>query len=232
MVKSLMLAIAHASCVVCWSVASGVGLSLPAVAIDTDAVSSMIAQVTPSMSINRPTLGLGSQGVAVSELQAMLKLMGYYTGVVDGVYQESTASAVTQFQNAAGLDPDGIAGPATWSRLLPSSAVAGTSAPSSANPPANGFPVPSSLQTPPSNSSTAVNSRSAIATLPILKQGMRGPAVIQLQERLRALGFLSSAVDGVFGLETQSAVKAMQQRFKLEPDGIVGPATWNVLLQE
>jgi peptidoglycan hydrolase-like protein with peptidoglycan-binding domain len=38
-------------------------------------------------------------------------------------------------------------------------------------------------------------------------------------------------VNGVFGETTQTAVKAAQQRFKLDADGVVGPATWNVLLR-
>jgi len=33
-------------------------------------------------------------------------------------------------------------------------------------------------------------------------------------------------VDGVFGQETEAAVKAFQQIFNLTPDGIIGPATW------
>ncbi|NES81421.1 MAG: peptidoglycan-binding protein, partial [Moorea sp. SIO2B7] len=30
---------------------------------------------------------------------------------------------------------------------------------------------------------------------------------------------------------TKAAVQAAQRKFKLEPDGIVGPATWNALLR-
>jgi peptidoglycan hydrolase-like protein with peptidoglycan-binding domain len=60
---------------------------------------------------------------------------------------------------------------------------------------------------------------------------MRGPAVAQLQERLKVLGFLNASSDGVFGLATQAAVKAAQQRFNLTPDGVVGPATWSALLR-
>jgi peptidoglycan hydrolase-like protein with peptidoglycan-binding domain len=54
---------------------------------------------------------------------------------------------------------------------------------------------------------------------------------VQLQSRLITLGFLQGSADGVFGAETQAAVQAAQQNFKLEPDGIVGSATWNALLR-
>lgn len=210
--------------------------------IKRNGIAQRLAQVTPETSINRPTLKLGSEGAAVSELQAALKLLGYYVGAVDGFYGESTASAVAQFQQVAGLEPDGITGSATWNRLFPYQAIATeTPAPTSSNNPASVFPVPSSLQAPPNasnypattvvNSPVAANPQSPDIALPVLRVGMEGPAVMRLQERLKALGLLTGTVDGVFGSETQAAVIAVQQRFNLEPDGIVGSATWSALLR-
>src|SRR4051794_24793512 len=51
-----------------------------------------------------------------------------------------------------------------------------------------------------------------------------GPAVRQLQQRLKALGY-GVAVDGVFGPGTAAAVKKFQAAKGLAADGIVGPAT-------
>jgi N-acetylmuramoyl-L-alanine amidase len=48
---------------------------------------------------------------------------------------------------------------------------------------------------------------------------------------LRALGFLKGAADGVFGAETDAAVKAAQRNFSLEADGIVGASTWSAILK-
>jgi peptidoglycan hydrolase-like protein with peptidoglycan-binding domain len=48
---------------------------------------------------------------------------------------------------------------------------------------------------------------------------------------LQARGFLQGAVDGVFGAATETAVKAAQQRYGLETDGIVGASTWDALLR-
>ncbi len=76
---------------------------------------------TPPANIQRPVLKLGSQGNEVSELQAALKLLGYYNGNVTGLYSEKTAIAVSQFQESAGLIADGIVGPVTWNRLFPAS---------------------------------------------------------------------------------------------------------------
>jgi peptidoglycan hydrolase-like protein with peptidoglycan-binding domain len=58
---------------------------------------------------------------------------------------------------------------------------------------------------------------------------MRGPEVVKLQERLKRLGFLDGDADGDFGTSTEAAVKAAQQRYGLEPDGVAGGATWDVL---
>jgi peptidoglycan hydrolase-like protein with peptidoglycan-binding domain len=78
----------------------------------------------------------------------------------------------------------------------------------------------------------AVNTpTTASVALPILKQGMKGSAVLVLQERLQSLGILKGAADGTFGAETLTAVKAAQRRFKLEPDGVVGAGTWGALLR-
>lgn len=247
-----------------------------------------IAQRIADTPINRPILRMGSEGAAVSELQAALKLLGYYRDAVDGIYRESTASAVSGFQQAAGLTPDGITGPATWNRLFPSTpTVVRTSplpsntpppvrtsplpsnspnpvrvSPSSSNNPASSFPVPTIIQSPntnervnqpalqepskprqtnrpnrnqpastPSSSSSTANPQTNAVTLPVLRQGMQGPAVVQLQERLKTLGFLKEPVDGVFGDITQAAVQAAQQKFNLAPDGVVGPTTWRALLR-
>ena len=86
----------------------------------TVAAPQQIVQVITSTANNRPTLRAGSQGNAVSELQGALKLLGFYTGDVDGNYNENTASAVSQFKQAAGLKADGIVDASTWQRLFPS----------------------------------------------------------------------------------------------------------------
>ncbi|MEL7036754.1 MAG: peptidoglycan-binding domain-containing protein [Cyanobacteria bacterium J06592_8] len=65
----------------------------------------------------------------------------------------------------------------------------------------------------------------------ILHQGSRGEAVIRLQNRLNNLGF-HLAVDGVFGLQTEAAVKQYQQDYRLKVDGIVEEQTGRALFPE
>jgi len=224
----------------------------------SDRSSNTGGEVTGAIQLFRPVLKSGSRGADVAELQATLKLLGYYDGTVDGVYGQTTGVAVSQFQKAAGLEADGIVGSSTWNHLFPPTPAAIAAPPSSppsprqattvpAQPPA-AFPVPSSTQ-PASNSpppATPLNpakkpttvagdnqplNMAEPATLPILRLGMNGSAVAALQDRLRAIGVFNGASDGVFGAETQASVKAAQRKFKLDPDGIVGASTWNALLR-
>ncbi|MDP2857876.1 MAG: DUF1028 domain-containing protein [Bacillota bacterium] len=67
----------------------------------------------------------------------------------------------------------------------------------------------------------------------------RGTDVQDMQVMLRDLGFYSGAVDGYFGDDTETAVRAFQEKQKLVVDGIAGPKTvavlaeaWNALLKK
>jgi peptidoglycan hydrolase-like protein with peptidoglycan-binding domain len=64
---------------------------------------------------------------------------------------------------------------------------------------------------------------------PVLKRGSKGQDVKDLQEALLELDFKPGAADGVFGVYTESAVKAFQKWTTLSADGIVGPDTWEKL---
>ncbi|MGI0495111.1 peptidoglycan-binding protein [Alkalinema pantanalense CENA528] len=190
----------------------------------------------------RPVLKLGSQGADVIELQGILKLLGFYGGAVTGTYTEETLIAVTRFQQAAGLSQDGVVGGETWAKLLPPAPGATLSnvTPSSAPTPG---PKPSNSSTPiatpskptaPSKPAAPQKTPSPQATspedpYPVLRKGASGEAVVRLQKRLRAIGLLPSLADGIFGDETEAAVKALQEQAKLEVDGVVGEATWKAL---
>ncbi len=55
--------------------------------------------------------------------------------------------------------------------------------------------------------------------------------VKELQQKLKEEGFSIDA-DGLFGRDTETAVKRFQRDQNLDDDGIVGPKTWARLLQE
>lgn len=64
-----------------------------------------------------------------------------------------------------------------------------------------------------------------------IRSGSGGAAVEELQKKLNALGFDCGSVDGKFGKKTLEAVKAFQTANGLNPDGIVGNATWAALMK-
>jgi len=70
-----------------------------------------------------------------------------------------------------------------------------------------------------------------------LQSGSTGPYVTSVQSALNTIAQnypaipKISPVDGVFGDSTEAAVRAFQQIFSLQPDGIVGPATWYQIIR-
>ena len=69
--------------------------------------------------------------------------------------------------------------------------------------------------------------------LPTMGLGSVGPYVKRLQMNLNGLGlnYNNFATNGVFDVKTKNAVENFQDRFKLKRDGIVGPVTWNYLIE-
>lgn len=63
----------------------------------------------------------------------------------------------------------------------------------------------------------------------VLRLGMRGTDVQEIQSLLKRLGLNPGPVDGVFGSRTQQAVMAFQRRFGLVQDGIVGLNTFRAM---
>lgn len=183
--------------------------------LENEVVQALPTEVAQSPSTVRPTLKLGSTGSLVEELQALLTLLGYYENAIDGNYQTPTEDAVSQFQLDTGLSSDGVVGPATWEKLLP---------------------TPSTNLSPPAvvaqgATNTPSETQNELIELPTLKTGVRGSAVTRVQETLAFLGFYQGPIDGIFGPDTEKAVMAFQRNAGLVDDGIIGPATWRELLR-
>ncbi len=81
------------------------------------------------------------------------------------------------------------------------------------------------MRTPPIMKSRRVLS---INTFPILRRGDRNAAVRVMQYLLEDRG-MAVTIDGIFGPNTETAVKSFQADNGLQQDGIVGPQAWRGL---
>ena len=142
------------------------------------------------------TLEIGSKGDEVKAIQDALKAKGYLTGASDGNFGSATASALKGFQRANGLPVTGVADDATRAALLDENSVAMTE-------------------------STATTA----SLYETLKKGDQGTSVKTLQEKLKALGYLTGAADGKYGAGTETAVKNFQKAAGLTETGTADPET-------
>lgn len=62
----------------------------------------------------------------------------------------------------------------------------------------------------------------------VLKRGSTGPEVTELQKLLNYWGYYC-VIDGIFGSNTEQAVKGFQHRVFLPENGIVNSLTWQAL---
>jgi peptidoglycan hydrolase-like protein with peptidoglycan-binding domain len=117
-------------------------------------------------------------------------------GFADGAWGGNTAAAVRRFQEANNLPATGLLDDQTGRRLFGM-----RNAPTTPTP------------TTPSNSGTASD----------LHRGSRGPAVERLQDNLIELGFMTRAQKatgaGIFGPQTESALKEFQRSAHLTANG-------------
>ena len=165
-------------------------------------------------------LRLGSTGLDVQTIQTYLnRIRRNYPAIPaitdeTGVFGNTTQAAVTKFQSIFNLAADGIVGKATWYKI------------------SKLYAAVTRLAELDSEGTSL-----GIGTVPpgsVLRQGSRGQDVITLQYLLNVASEFYPYVptvsqDGIFGSGTRQAVIAFQQIMGLNPDGIVGPNTWEAL---
>ncbi|PZO59546.1 MAG: hypothetical protein DCF15_03650 [Phormidesmis priestleyi] len=160
-------------------------VQLPAIAYSPAPQPSQLLAVA----LSSRSLRLGDSGADVRALQRLLTRNGIYPFEVDGVYGQETADAVATYQRIRELPATGVADEATLEDMdfdfLPAAAIAPTAA------------APTAARVP-----------SLIAGS--LSSGASGTDVIALQQRLNGFG-IPVFVDGVYGFETQQAVRTYQR---------------------
>lgn len=150
------------------------------------------------------TLAFGATGAAVVKLQRALNWSRF--GLVpDGIFGQATEKAVRRVQEWAGVEPDGVYRPALDEAI----------------------------------DSFAINSRGGSRSLyetyvedalVLLRRGSRGRNVGLLQERLNlADENINISMDGIFGPETEKAVRSFQASRGLAVDGLAGDDTHEAL---
>jgi len=68
-------------------------------------------------------------------------------------------------------------------------------------------------------------------TAPLLSYGSRGATVIEVQSVLTQQGLYNGPIDGLYGPETQAAVKVFQESVNITPDGVMGRGTWDAMIK-
>lgn len=89
------------------------------------------------------------------------------------------------------------------------------------------YGIPKGLYTP-----EEIAEAGKVILMVTVKKGSSGDAVKQLQEWLNQLGYDCGRPDGIFGTQTDLAVKKFQVNHGLKADGIVGALTWNEIEKE
>ena len=163
------------------------------------------------------TLRRGSRGNDVRAIQYFLNFLGFFNDrlpqiKVDGVFGPATENAVRQFQSQYGLTVDGIVGRGTWNAIVDAYYSTLNSLPDE-------YRSYSSLLYPGYTLTT----------------GTSGNVVTQIQTFLRVIAQNNKAVplitvDGIFGPATKSAVIAVQKLAGIPQNGVVGPLTWNAIV--
>lgn len=171
------------------------------------------------------TVGQGATGSEVTVIQERLQRLGYFNQSPTGVFGSVTKSAVVQFQQDNGLTADGVVGEQTM-RVLFSPSTRGLRG--------QGYGIPSlqesqrfSTSQPDYEIPSRAESRrlSTFRGSNVLQFGDRGSQVRRLQEQLSDRGFDPGLIDGVYGGQTESAVREFQRQNDLFADGVAGRAT-------
>ena len=161
----------------------------------------------------------GDNGIAVSTLQYYLDVIGYFNDKVpvipiDGIFGPRTKQAVIEFQQAFGLTPDGIVGRDTWNKIV-------------------------SVYQDTINSLPAeyISLSEEIYPGRTLSLNTTGDDVVSLQKFLNVISqndpqIPEVQVTGTYDTQTENAVKAIQARNNLPVNGVVGPVTWNTIINE
>ena len=169
-----------------------------------------------------------SQGAAVTTLQNQLQAAGYYSGPVTGYFGSLTQASLQRFQASRGLAADGIYGSRTRAALQ--NVLNGRQSQSLGGGSTTGQSAGSATRQ--SSQQLRIASTNRLYYGRTLRKGNSGAAVTNLQNRLSSAGYYSGPITGYYGELTRLAVRKFQAAKGLAPDGVAGPNTLAVLLNQ
>ena len=173
------------------------------------------------------TLKFGKRGTTVEQLQQELQQAGYYDGKIDGIYGSDTEAAVKAFQQSKDLKIDGIAGSRTLTALSRAKADSTGEAPLESDSPNN-----DGIVLPNAGDDEVTEAESPSNKSLMLRRGDRGSNVKTLQQRLQAIGYYADEIDGIFGSDTEDALRDFQRSQTLTVTGIANRKTLTVLAEQ
>ena len=157
----------------------------------------------------------GDTGIGVATLQHYLLVLATFDNTLPmveetGVFGPETTAAVRAFQAQQGLAVDGIVGRQTWNALTRAYDAVIASLPPTAD-------------------------ASELYPGQFLTPGQEGANVRALQVLLERASELRDfmppvLVDGIYGAQTEAAVRAAQAWADIPRNGVVGPVTWDVIV--
>jgi len=167
----------------------------------------------------------------IKEIQEILKEAGFEPGPIDGVMGGQTRTAIKEFQKKKSLKPTGKIGSTTQLALNREKEI-----------------TKSSPQ-PHTENDTSLDWESALTVKDAHLEGIKDDLtekakvqdevisfrlkskdrVKQIQSALKEAGLYKGGIDGKTGPQTKRAIKAFQKSKGLNPDGVVGPKTWEEL---
>lgn len=162
-------------------------------------------------------LQVGDSGIGVQSLQYYLAVVAYFNDAIpstaiDGYFGEGTRSAVEAFQRSEGITADGIVGRETWNALV-----------------ARYDRILETLPDEPGESADTIYPGR------FLSEGQSGNDVLRLQRFINLAAERNSYIprvteDGDYGGATANAVRIIQENNGIRPSGVVGPVTWNTIV--
>ena len=172
-----------------------------------------IVTPTPAPTVAPPTgtLRQGDSGSEVKQVQQRLAELGFFSATVDGKYGDAMVKAIKAFQGKNGLAQDGVFGAKTRTIMF---------APN---------PIYASSTAAPSPTPALVITEDNVVTI---QAGSRGSMVLSLQQRLVALGYYTSRLDGVYLEDDITAVRLFQKTNGLKVDGKAGFQTQKLLYSD